>query len=205
MEEVWKDIESIVEPDGTYAYQVSNLGNVRRAKEVVSKVYVNGLGSAGYTGEYTRRLKPTVLKINYTYKRGKQKYAYTSIKDVTYSVHKLVAMAFLKDDYKPGLVINHKDGNKHNNCVENLEWCTQAENEQHSYDVLGKTPWNKGTKGLMPGAWTDERRLKYAIRDKEIYAKYAAGATIKELSIEYNRSEVTIKDIINKENKNVCC
>lgn len=197
MEEIWKDIESIVEPDGTYAYQVSNLGNVRRAKEVVSKVYVNGLGSAGYTGEYTRRLKPAQLKLNNTYDRkGRPRYSYVSIKDHTYTVHRLVARAFLADTYREGLEVNHKDGNRHNNNVDNLEWCTRRENEQHSYNVLGKKVWNKGTKGLMPKEWKPERKAKYIERNKELYADYIAGLGVPELAAKYDICSEYVRQIL---------
>lgn len=59
----------------------------------------------------------------------------------TYSVHRLVASAFIgqNDD----LTVNHKDGNKNNNRLENLEYCTQAENNRHAFD----TGLKKGRKG----------------------------------------------------------
>lgn len=51
---------------------------------------------------------------------------------VTQSIHKLIALGYLplvKD--KP--IINHIDGNKLNNSIDNLEWCTYSENNRHAY------------------------------------------------------------------------
>lgn len=64
-------------------------------------------------------------------------------KQTTYYVHRIVAQAFIPNpDNKP--CINHKDGNKQNNCVENLEWCTYSENHKHSYDELSRLSSNLG-------------------------------------------------------------
>lgn len=49
----------------------------------------------------------------------------------TYLVHRLVAQAFIDNPYNLDL-INHKDGNKQNNCIENLEWCDYSYNLKHA-------------------------------------------------------------------------
>ena len=87
-------------------YQVSNLGNVKSLPRMVS----NGKG---------------YLCIELKDKNGKYHFC---------GVHRLVAVAFIENpDNKPQ--INHIDGNKKNNIVENLEWCTNGENQVHAYKM----------------------------------------------------------------------
>ena len=60
----------------------------------------------------------------------------------TQLIHRLVAITFLENtENKP--CVNHKNGVKSDNTINNLEWVTYSENERHSIDVLGKC-----TKGL---------------------------------------------------------
>ena len=51
--------------------------------------------------------------------------------DKTFRVHRLVALTFIPNPYNLPQV-NHKDGNKKNNCVDNLEWISNYDNMQHA-------------------------------------------------------------------------
>ena len=77
---------------------------------------------------------------------GKRKYFVVSLwknnKRKTVYVHRIVAQAFLKNPQNKKY-INHKDGNKQNNQITNLEWVTAGENKSHSFKVLGERHWNK--------------------------------------------------------------
>ena len=98
--EIWKDI-----PNYENIYQVSNLGNIKKIWKAKTTICKPSFDSNGY--------KQIVLT-----KNKKRK---------SYKVHKLVALTFLSNfnNYEQ---INHKDENKTNNCVNNLEWCTRLYN-----------------------------------------------------------------------------
>jgi len=61
-----------------------------------------------------------ILKINSKYKR------------ITTGLHRLIARVFIGEPSNDKMVVNHKDGNKQNNCLDNLEWTTHKENSEHA-------------------------------------------------------------------------
>ena len=110
--EVWKDISGYEDK-----YQVSNCGNVR------SLEYHNAKGL-----KRTKNLKPA------TDCKGYLRCALSKNNILrTFKVHRLVAMAFLENPNNLPQV-NHKDGNKKNNRVDNLEWSDNSQNIQHAYN-----------------------------------------------------------------------
>lgn len=115
MQEVWKDIAGY---EGMY--QVSNLGNVRSLDRVVE---VKNQTSRFVKGKEKRQ---TVGNHGYCVV-----YLYKDNKLQTETVHRLVAEAFLANP-KNKETVNHIDGNKKNNCVENLEWSSYTENNAHA-------------------------------------------------------------------------
>lgn len=127
MEEQWKPIEGT---DGKY--EVSNFGRVR-----------------------TNGKRPGLLTL--TKQKSGYRYAMIEIdgKSCNRRVHRLVAQHFLPnpDNMKE---VNHKDGNKDNNHVSNLEWCTRSYNVKHSFDT--------GLK--QPHIWTPEERKQISERNK---------------------------------------
>lgn len=107
-QEEWK---AVAECNGEY--YVSSWGRVKSLKFGKERILKPGLIGNGYPA------------VSICYAKKKQKCEI---------IHKLVAMAFIPNPYaKPQ--VNHKDGNKLNNHIDNLEWVTIKENIQHAWDT----------------------------------------------------------------------
>lgn len=102
-------------------YEASNLGNIRnkKTKHIIKQM----INSKGYS------------QVSLYLKKKK-----------TIRVHRLVASAFLENKNNYG-DINHIDGNKLNNNVDNLEWCTRKENIIHSWKKGLSKPHNTRING----------------------------------------------------------
>lgn len=95
---------------------------------------------SGYNNLYSVSTEGVIKNIqsNYVKKQHKNKWGYNRVELCDagvckkHSVHRLVAKAFIPNPNNLPEV-NHKDGDKNNNHVSNLEWCTNSENKTHSY------------------------------------------------------------------------
>ena len=96
-------------------------------------------------------------------KHFKNSSGYSSFADHSkiYLVHRIVATAWI-DNPENKKFVNHKNGNKQDNSVKNLEWVTQSENELHSVRVLG----NKRNVDGLRKTWTDSpNKIKVDLYD----------------------------------------
>ena len=134
-------------------YEASNLGNVRRAAE----------GSGTRVGRCVR------------VRRDSRGYLYftSSIRCETHrvSVHRAVVWAFLGPPMSGKTEVNHKNGNKEDNNILNLEWCSRAENCQHAY----RTGLRKDQRAVVQ--WTLDGRV-ITVHQSLRCATQATGANI---------------------------
>ena len=136
--EIFKDI-----PDYMGYYQVSNFGNIRSVDRKVTyrdgkKVFYRGKERATSKSEYNLAVLSKGGKIR------------------AFKVSRLVAKLFIPNPKKLK-VVNHIDGNKHNDHFSNLEWCTTSENNIHAFELNLSKKKNK-----VSGVFFEERRKKWA-------------------------------------------
>ena len=130
--EIWKDI-----PDYEGLYQVSTLGNVKSLKRGKERL-----------------LKPSKTNNGYMFVT-----LYKNTKHKIFKVHRLVAMTFLENPNNLSCV-NHKDENKDNNHVDNLEFCT------HEYNNNYGTRNERVSKKMKGKKCSDETKQKMSEANK---------------------------------------
>ena len=164
--EIWRDV---VGYEGRY--QVSNFGRVKSFKHKHPKIMSANEQSKGYM----------LLRL---YKNGKSK---------NFGIHILVAQAFISNPEQKGEV-DHRNGDKTNNCVWNLDWVTRRENAVRAYQ-LGLIPVQKGTQShfakLKADAVTYIRENPDGLSTKELMKKFnVSKETVRRVRIGKTYSDV---------------
>lgn len=158
--EIWKPV-----PEFEGYYEVSNLGRVRSVDRycvrptVGDKAFRKGK-IVGFRVSKRGYLQAVL------HKDGEKFHPY---------IHRLVAKAFIPNpENKPQ--VNHKDGDKTNNCVENLEWNTNLENNLHSWRVLGRTVTEETKQKMRIAALNappeKRKRISDGLKNSKKFADY---------------------------------
>ena len=177
--EIWKPIK-----DYEGIYEISNLGRVKsliRLKKGAKNI--------------TYLIKEKILKQNF----DKDGYCiinlYKNSKLKTFKIHRLVAECFIKNiDNKKQ--VNHINGIKHDNRLENLEWCTTSENVIHALRTGLKIPL-KG-ENCKASKLTEKIVIEILTKKKESNGKKYWGA--KEISLKYNIKMNCISEVSSRRN-----
>lgn len=166
MEETWKDVVSY---EGIY--QVSNLGRIKS----VPRKDRRGHPWSG------RIMKPDITANGYC----QILLSKDGVKEKRY-VHHLVMESFV-GTRPDGKQVNHINGDKTDNSIVNLEYCTSSENHFHSYRVLGKQ-----------AAWGDKQGNAKLTKEQvlTIRSEHANKITGRKLAKMFNVDEATISAIV---------
>lgn len=171
-EEEWRPI-----PGWEDCYEVSNIGRVRSLDRVVQ-------GKIGLRTQLGRLMRQTINRSGYPRVMLQRDKVYK-----TMLIHRLVALAFIGPPPTPAHQhVNHKNGDRADPKLENLEWATPSENLQHAYDVLGRP------RAKLSGARGEKARsVKLSDEQVEdIRRRCAAGEVRRHLAHEYGVDPSTI-------------
>lgn len=158
--ECWKVINDYPE------YEISNMGRIKYPIRkgiipVTKRITYGGRSGDGYNSFSVKNSNNDIKRI---------------------AIHRFVASEFIPNpnNYE---IVNHKDGNKNNNHIENLEWCSRSENIQHAYD-----------NDLISG----KRKIYQLDINNNILKKWS---TIQEATITLNLSRTAINAVLSGRNK----
>jgi hypothetical protein len=160
-------------------YEASDHGNIRRVKGFVINSPNGGLRKVGGKNLSQKTKSNGYKEVNIYNESNSSTMAY---------VHRLVAMAFI-GEISEGYEVNHKDGNKANNALANLEIVTASGNRLHAYHIL------KSGIAVYKGSGHGMAKLndEQVIRMRELYK---GGKTPMDISIEYKTPHSTVCKIL---------
>lgn len=171
--EEWRPISGL-----EHMYRVSNFGRVRSVTRKIPQ-------GNRWGGTTIRTWKGKVLSLHRCKTTGYDMIVFyeKGFPDQCFGVHVLVCTAFNGPKPSDDHEVNHKNGIKHDNRPDNLEWLTHADNNRHAFET-GLNPGNgphlsKESVSQMRAAWD------------------AGGVTQKELAARFGCAESTVSTIVN--------
>lgn len=144
MEEIWKDIP------GYEGYQASNLGRIRTHNKIT---YTKRHGYR-YWKDRILKFKPSIPTKKTSQGIGYRVTLWKDGKGKDFLVARLIATSFLENFINTDMTVNHKDGNRLNNCIDNLEWLSRKDNiiygfENGQYKQIKTTLINEKNKKII--------------------------------------------------------
>lgn len=109
-------------------YQASEDGQIRSVARSVSI-------RNGNAKPHKRIIASKIISQHYAIRNGEAHYVTVRIGGRTLLAHRLIAYAFLGMPPFPKAEVNHKNGNRQDNRISNLEWVSKSENERHSHKM----------------------------------------------------------------------
>ena len=153
MEEIWKDIKGYNEK-----YKISNLGRIKNTN--TNKILSQHISKCGY------------------YRVG----LYKKKKSKNIEIHRIVAETFIYNQ-KQKEEVNHIDGNKKNNNVNNLEWATHKEDINHAWKNQLFEPVREASRRYGKNNPSAKQVIQYDLQGNEIEVYHCIAEAVKETNI----------------------
>jgi hypothetical protein len=172
--EIWKDI-----PDYEGIYQASSQGRIRTVEGKITYSVRHG----------ERHWKSRILKgRGDNYRTGKRVNLWKDKKSKDFLVARLVALTFLGEPPE-GFTVNHKDGNRLNNSIDNLEWLSLGDNIRHGFDNLLFSQ-QKPIRLIKDGKSFDFRSMAQCDKFLNRHRGYTSETTLKKREIRDSKGNV---------------
>ena len=169
--------------NSSFGFKWKKVEQIKLENEEWKEILINNIKIEDYYISSLGRFKNKKGIIMNNYKPHHSGYIYVRVNSEKYALHRLVSQTFIPNlENKP--FVNHIDGNKTNNSVKNLEWCTCNENNLHNHKI-----------GLNAGH--KRKIIQYNLDMYEI-KKFD---TIKDASVELKISLSCIKDVLKEKQK----
>lgn len=180
--EEWRDI-----PGYEGLYSVSSIGRVK----ILPRIGYHPKNRWGKPHKFI--VNERLMSINI------DRYGYTYVGLITplkrrkhHTIHRLVSLSFLPGTFFDGATVNHIDGNRKNNCVENLEWVTIQDNLTHAKFFGGLSPEKRRER--VSGIRNPNNKLSVG-KVLEIKKLLSMGAPQKYIAEKYDVSQTCVSNI----------